>query len=200
VNKFEKRSKEAYDEKAAGYDTSFEGQFTVRFKELLLETVRIKPSDNVLDIACGNGRLLRMFAEKQSFNGYGADISEQMIEQAKKINPDMLFLVGNCEQIPLPDQTCEVITVCAAYHHFPHVGLFSKEAYRLMKKGGSIYIADVYYPAVIRILCNPFVPLMKDGDVKFYSPAQIIRTLNKAGFLNATYTIHDHIQIVSARK
>ena len=200
MNKFEKRSKEAYDEKAAGYDTSFEGQFTVRFKELLLDAVRIKPNDKVLDIACGNGRLLRMFAERQTFNGYGADISENMIEQAKKLNPDMQFSVGNCEQIPLPDQTCDVITVSAAYHHFPHVNLFSNEAYRLLKTGGSIYIADVYYPTAIRLICNPFVPLMKDGDVKFYSPAQIIQTLNKAGFQKATYTIHEHIQFVSARK
>ncbi|MPN65051.1 hypothetical protein SDC9_212830 [bioreactor metagenome] len=123
-----------------------------------------------------------------------------MIEQAKGLNPAMRFFIGSCEQVPLPDQTCDVITVCAAYHHFPHVNLFAKEAYRLMKKDGAIYIADVYYPAAIRILCNPFVPLLKEGDVRFYSPEQIVCTLNKAGFHDATYTISNHIQIVSARK
>lgn len=200
MNRFEKRSKEAYNEIAAGYDASFEGEYTARFKSLLLDAVTIQPDDHVLDIACGNGRLLNMFARQYQFIGYGVDIADQMIEQAKKLNPGMLFSVGNCEQIPLLDQSCDVITVCAAYHHFPHVDLFAREAFRLMKTGGSIYIAEVYYPSLVRLLTNPFMPLLNKGDVKTYSPTAIVSTLKKAGFHKATYSIHDHIQIVSARK
>ena len=200
MNWFEKRSKETYNEIAVGYDTSFEGEYTARFKNLMMDAVMIQPDDHVLDIACGNGRLLNMFARQYQFNGYGVDIADQMVEQAKKLNPDMHFSVGNCEQISLPDQSCDVITVCAAYHHFPHVDLFAREAFRLMKTGGSIYIAEVYYPSVVRLLTNPFMPLLNKGDVKTYSPTAIVSTLEKAGFHEAAYSIHDHIQIVSARK
>jgi demethylmenaquinone methyltransferase/2-methoxy-6-polyprenyl-1,4-benzoquinol methylase len=83
MNKFEERSLIAYNKKAIGYDTPFDGRFTSKFKMMLLETVIIKSGNNVLDIACGNGRLLNMFAERYSFNGYGADISDKMIVQAK---------------------------------------------------------------------------------------------------------------------
>ena len=200
MNWFEKRSKETYNEMAAEYDSSFEGEYTAQFKALLLNAVTIQPSDHVLDIACGNGRLLHMFAEQYRFNGYGVDIADQMIEQAKEINSDMHFAVGNCEQIPLPDQTIDVITVCAAYHHFPHVNLFAREAFRLMKSGGHLYIAEVYYPSAMRILANPFMPLLNKGDVKIYSPAAIVSTLQTAGFQGAKYSIRDHIQIVSAYK
>jgi demethylmenaquinone methyltransferase/2-methoxy-6-polyprenyl-1,4-benzoquinol methylase len=78
MNNFERRSLIAYNKKAIGYDTSFEGRFTSKFKMMLLETVKIKSGDNVLDVACGNGRLLNMFAERYSINGYGADISDKM--------------------------------------------------------------------------------------------------------------------------
>ena len=136
MNKFEKRSKIAYDKKAIGYDDSFEGKFTSNFKAMLLERVKIESEGNVLDVACGNGRLLCQFAQQNRFNGYGIDISDRMIEQAKALNPSMHFSAGSCEQIPYADNTFNVITVCAAYHHFPNVTKFCEEAYRLMKKEG----------------------------------------------------------------
>ncbi|MEA4913276.1 MAG: class I SAM-dependent methyltransferase [Christensenella sp.] len=200
MNWFEERSKTTYNELAAGYDDSLEGEYTVQFKALLLNAVMIQPDNNILDVACGNGRLLNMLAKQNRFNGYGVDIAEKMIEYAKQLNPDMQFSVGNCENIPLPDQTMDVITVCAAYHHFPHVDLFARESFRLMKAGGRIYIAEVYYPSAIRLLTNPFLPLLKKGDVKIYAPDAITSTLKKAGFQDTKYSIHGHIQIVSARK
>lgn len=200
MNKFEKRSLIAYNKKAIGYDTTFDGRFTSKFKMMLLEAVKIESGNDVLDIACGNGRLLNMFAERYSFNGYGTDISDKMIEQAKLLNPSMHFSTGNCEQIPYADNTFDVITVCAAYHHFPYVDNFSREAYRLIKQGGTIYIAEVYYPPAIRVICNPFIPLLNEGDVKFYSPDEIMDTLSRAGFKNQTYITSSHIQIVSACK
>lgn len=56
-------------------------------------------------------------------------------------------------------RTFDLITVCAAYHHFPDVKAFAAESHRLLKTEGCLYIADVYYPALVRFLCNPFVPL-----------------------------------------
>ncbi len=200
MNKYEKRSLEAYNKKAIGYDTALEGRYTFAFKTMLLKTVRVKPGNNVLDVACGNGRLLNMFAEKYPINGYGIDISDKMIEQARLLNPSMRFSIGSCERIPYEDNAFQVITVCAAYHHFPHVDCFAREAYRLMREGGTIYIAEVYYSSFFRTIFNPFVPLMKEGDVKFYSPDEIINTLGAAGFRNQKLLINDHIQIISACK
>jgi len=200
MNRFEQRSKIAYDKKAVDYDSSFEGKFTENFKTFLLDVVPLQSGFHVLDVACGNGRLLKQFAEKADIVGYGVDLSENMIREAKQLNPDMTFCVGPCDEIPFANQTFDAITVSASYHHFPHVARFASEAYRLLKNGGTITIAEVYYPAVVRILCNPLVPLMKDGDVRFYSPREIIRTLCKAGFQNATFQTRGHIQVVNARK
>ncbi len=200
MNRFEQRSKIAYDSKAVGYDSSFEGKFTENFKKLLLESVELKPGYQLLDVACGNGRLLKQFSEQADIAGYGVDISVNMIREAKQLNPDMTFCVGTCDEIPFADRMFDAITVSASYHHFPHVARFASEAYRLLKNGGTITIAEVYYPAVVRILCNPLVPLMKDGDVRFYSPREIMLTLGKAGFQDQTFFTRDNIQIVRATK
>jgi ubiquinone/menaquinone biosynthesis C-methylase UbiE len=198
VNKFENRSAATYDKKADHYEETFDGKFTVRFKNLLAEAVTVPNGGAVLDVACGNGRLLKMLAEKFSFGGYGADISTQMVEQAKALNPSMTFVAAGCDSLPFESGAFDVITVCAAYHHFPNVAAFAKEARRLLKPSGKIYIAEVLYPAVIRAICNPFVRLSKAGDMKFYAPAEIMRTLRSAGFRNADYKTDGAIQIVTA--
>ena len=200
MNKFEKRSIQAYNKKASDYDQSFDGKFTLKFKMMLLETVQMQAGHAVLDVACGNGRLLSMLAQKHAIHAYGIDISDKMIEQAKLLNPSMQFSVGSCEQIPYADNTFDIITVCAAFHHFPHVHPFAKEAYRLLKPSGQIYIAEVYCPAIIRTVCNPFIPLLGEGDVKFYSPDEIMTILKSAGFQSASFTQDGRVQIVNARK
>ena len=48
-----------------------------------------------------------------------------------------------------------------------------KEMKRILKPKCVIYIADIYYPLIIRAILNPFVPLSKAGDVKFYSLKEI---------------------------
>ncbi len=200
MNKYEKRSIEAYNKKAKNYEDTFDGKFTSKFKTMLIETAKINTGDNIIDIACGNGRLLNMFKSRYEIKGFGTDISNEMVNQAKLMNPSMNFSVASCEEIPFPDNSFDIITVCAAYHHFPDVAKFAREACRVLKQGGTIYIAEVYCHPVIRIFCNPFLPLLKEGDVKFYSPYEIINTLSSAGFISQTHIKRNHIQIVSACK
>lgn len=200
MNKFEKRSRDSYNKKAEGYDDTPEGRFTARFNRALLDAVEMKNGDAVLDVACGNGRLLAMFADRCAIDGYGADISDRMIEQARRLNPSMHFDVCACDRLPYADRMFDRVTVCAAYHHFPNVGGFAKEAFRVLKGNGRIYIAEVYYPPVLMAICNPFLPLLRSGDVRFYPPNEIVKTLGGAGFQSGRYETGGSVQIVSARK
>lgn len=197
---FEEKSRRSYNEIADKYNDSFEGKYTEPFKRLLLESIPLDPGDTVLDIACGNGTLLQMLAEKQDIAGMGVDISEKMIANARDKMPGMAFAVGKCSAVPFDDASADILTVSAAYHHFPDVTAFAKEAHRLLKPGGRVYIAEIYYPAAVRLLLNPFVPLLKTGDVKFYSPNAIVRTFSKCGFESNGTAVNGHIQLISMRK
>jgi len=197
---FDEKSKANYNQKADNYNNTFDGKFTVMFKKLLLKEVKIEGNSNVLDIACGNGTFLKMLSEKNNIKGYGSDISEKMIENAKKTCADMTFEVAGCEHISFETQLFDIITVCAAYHHFPNVSEFAKEASRLLKPKGMLYVADIYYSSLFRIICNPFVPLSKAGDVKFYSPKEIANNFIKHGFKQVGTKKNDHIQIITLQK
>ena len=201
MNKFNEKSKAAYDKIADDYDNTPDGKFTRKFKTLLLSIITLKDNDHVLDVACGNGTLLAAMSKRKTIKGFGIDISERMIKNAAALNPGMEFQAAGCEAIPFQNNTMDIITVSAAYHHFPNVDAFAKEAKRLLKSSGKIYIADVYLPLFLRIICNPLVPLMPAGDVKFYSPDEIINHFTQRyGFEKINIKIIVNIQIISMKK
>lgn len=200
MNKYEMRSKISYDKKAENYDSTFDGKFTVKFKEMMYKSVCINNGDIVVDVACGNGRFLHTLNKMHCFRGYGVDLSEKMAEQAKKLNPQMQFYISGCESLPFKNHEVDVMTVCAAFHHFPDVQKFAEEASRVIKHSGVIYIAEVYLPAVLRVICNPFVKFSKAGDVKFYSPNEIIALFEKNGFENSGVEISGKVQLIKLQR
>jgi len=198
---FNERSRAAYNAKADDYDNSREGEFTRGLQRMLLSQIRWTENQSILDVACGNGSLLAAINERKPIRGYGIDISERMIANAITKNPDMDFRVAGCEKIPFADNSMDNITVCAAYHHFPDTAAFAKEAERVLVSGGMVYVADLYIPSFRRLILNPFVPLLlKDGDVRMYSPKGIGRNFMRFGFERANSTVEGNIQVVSLRK
>ena len=64
-----------------------------------------------------------------------------------------------------------------------------------------IYVADMYVASFVKALVNPFVPLLfKDGDVKFYSPREILMNFARYGFIEIDVKKTDNLQIVTMRK
>ena len=200
MSDFNAKSKATYDKIANDYNDSFDGNFTRKFKRLLADNINLEDNINVLDVACGNGSLLALLSEQKAIHGFGVDISDQMIKNAVAGNPDMEFHVAGCEAMPFEKDTMDLLTVSAAYHHFPDVKAFAKEAKRVLKVDGKIYIAEIYINPIFRVICNPFVPLSKAGDVKFYSPDQIINNFNQFGFEKIGATVSEGVQIVSMKK
>lgn len=200
MNKFERRSKESYNKKAINYDDTFDGKFTKKFKQIILDSLDVKDGDRLLDVACGNGRLLQMLSKKADIKGFGADISEKMINEAKRQNPTASFYVAGCDNLPFDDNSMDVITVCAAFHHFPEVDKFAAEAKRILKEGGIICIAEIYLPAFLRIICNPFVKFSQSGDVKFYSPKEIVGIFEKVGFEPKKVSIDKITELIILKK
>lgn len=179
---FEEKTRESFNRIADNYDNTFAGRFSENYKRFLLEEINIKPNDSILDVGCGNGTFLKILSGKCAIKGYGVDLSEKMIENAKKKCPDMTFEVSSCEHTSFQKQMFDVITVCVALHHFPDLRAFAKEASRILKPEGLLYIAEGHLPFIIREIVNLFVPLSRAGDVRVYSPKEIRSAFEAYGF------------------
>lgn len=201
MGKRAEHSRTTYDQMAAGYDTSPEGNYTRPHKAELIKKVFVRDGDNLLDVACGNGFLLGELSKKAKVNAFGVDISANMIAVARKRYPGYRFAVQPCVPLCFENESMHVITVSCAFHHFEEPLAFARECMRVLKKNGMVYMAEPFFTPMIRWLANTVVfPFSRSGDVKVYSEQELRRIFEAAGFRDVETYITGSVLFLSGRK
>jgi len=139
--------KKILSETESGYDKMSEKfsqtrKFFWRGMEFIKDYV--KDGDEVLDYGCGNGRLLELFPD-QDLNYLGVDVSEKLIDFAKKSHPNARFSKLNPSQtsLALDNDFFNAIYSIAVFHHFPsfeYKKKMAEELYRVTQKDGQVII------------------------------------------------------------
>ena len=109
-----------------------------QFKEL------IKFGDKVLDLGCGNGRLIKVL-QNLEINYTGVDFSHELILRAKKNFPGYKFIVGNILDFDLGREEYDHIFFLATLHHIPSLGLRLKvlrDIYNSLKPRGYLFMTN----------------------------------------------------------
>ncbi len=201
MNKKTEESRIAYNKIAFEYDLSREGQYTRFHIDELSNTIDLSEGDVVLDVACGNGTLLRELSKKAKIQANGIDVSENMIQVAKMRYPYMSFDVKSCYPLEWSDESIDIITVCCAFHHFDNPQGFVYECKRVLKKKGAVYIADPNFGAVLKFFANRFwIPFSKSGDVRIYSKKELERFFYNSGFKTVQVYRKDKGLFLKAKK
>lgn len=96
----------------------------------------------VLDIASGSGygtNLLASMAKTVT----GIDYSEEAIEYSKKLYKakNLEYIQGNAEDIPLPDNSVEVVISLETIEHIKNPEKFIKEVKRVLVPGGQFIVS-----------------------------------------------------------
>ncbi|MFH1562740.1 MAG: class I SAM-dependent methyltransferase [Nitrospirota bacterium] len=110
----------------------------------LAELCKISKDTHILDIACGKGTSAYYFAKKFGCQVTGFDISEDLINQAKKLaerkgfEAKLNFKVANAENLPFSDNSFDVSIFQAVLILVENKKQAIKEAVRVTKPGGYI--------------------------------------------------------------
>jgi SAM-dependent methyltransferase len=117
-----------------------------RRARLVVDLAGVGPTDRVVDVGCGPGRLLREVAERGA-EAVGVEPSGQMRRVAGWRTPAALrdkvrVVEGTAERLPLEDGTATVVSAVASFHHWadPEAGL--AEARRVLRPGGRLLIVE----------------------------------------------------------
>ncbi len=86
---------------------------------IIAQSIPQNKIETIVDLGCGTGRFSSLLAETLSARVCGIDRSEKMLAQARKnvSSPDISFLRGSAEAIPLADNTIDLIFLSMVYHH-----------------------------------------------------------------------------------
>jgi SAM-dependent methyltransferase len=102
-----------------------------------------------LDAACGNGRFAEFLA-RRGHQVIGVDSSPDMLAHARRRVPDGEFLLAALDQLPLADNSVDVIVCALALVHVPRLQPALAEFARVLRAGGDLVISDVHHQLVTR--------------------------------------------------
>jgi ubiquinone/menaquinone biosynthesis C-methylase UbiE len=97
---------------------------------------------DVCDMGCGPGHVARYLREAGS-SVFGLDFSPGMLEQARKLNPDIQFREGNMMSLDIPDRSLAGVAAFYAIVNIPRKSLpvIFGEIRRVLQPGGLLLLA-----------------------------------------------------------
>ena len=136
----------------------------------------LKPYQQIVaaDIGCGAGRY-----EKLLFDHLGeglflrcVDASEHMLAELKsylgeRYDEQYDFAVGQADDLPLTDESVDVVLTFNAVHHFP-LELFLKETLRVMRPSSHLFIYTRFSSQNARSIWGRYFPQFPEKENRLY--------------------------------
>lgn len=177
--------RDSYDRIADAYARRYANELQQKplDRELLNHfAAEIQERGEVCDIGCGPGHIAR-YLRDQGTNVFGLDLSPRMIDEARKLSPDISFHVGNMMGLDLESGRLAGMVAFYAIVNIPEDSLpvVFAEMWRVLQPGGwlllSFHVGDeVIQPS--ELLGQPI-----SMEFFFFRPLTIRRLLQGTGFV-----------------
>ncbi len=131
-----------YDEKARVHKDA-----VVRANEVLAEFGGIQKGARVVDAGCGLGQSSLWLNQHYNANVTGITLVPKQVETIQKFIAkhdikNVNFMVADYLKMPFEDNSVDIVWAVEALCHAQDKSLFYKEAFRVLKPGGKVLIAE----------------------------------------------------------
>ena len=176
--------KKMYDTVAKEYSVTFSGEHDKKpkdqeiLKKFSMELGERKP---VWDFGCGPGQTTK-YLKDLGIEISGLDLSEKILEQARKNHPEIHFRKGNILELEFDDDSIAAVVAFYAIVHFTEgqVETAFREILRVLQPGGLFLFA--YHIGEETIQIEEFLGKKIDIYFMFFTTDFIRSCLKKIGF------------------
>jgi arsenite methyltransferase len=151
----------------------------------------LKAGEVVLDLGSGGGIDVLLSAKRVGPTGkaYGLDMTDEMLalaeeNKAKSGLQNVEFLKGDIEQIPLPDNSVDVIISNCVINLAADKDRVLREAFRVLKPGGRLAVSDVVVRGKVPEVVRKNMELWVGCIAGALADHQYVTKLITAGFKN----------------
>ena len=160
----------------------------------MADVARDYPHARVLDLGCGGGHVsFHVAPHVAHVTAY--DLSQSMLdvvaaEAAKRGLTQLETCRGKAEHLPFADGAFDLVMSRYSAHHWEDPGLGLREAWRVLKPGGTAVFADIASPgqALLDTWLQTIEVLRDTSHVRDYSQAEWLTLLADAGFKVQSFT------------
>src|SRR5256884_7881389 len=149
----------------------------------------LAPGEIVLDLGSGGGIDVLLSAQRVGPTGkaYGLDMTDEMLDLARENQqkagvPNVEFLKGEIEDIPLPDGSVDVIISNCVINLSADKDRVLAEAFRVLKPGGQLAVSDVVVRGEVPPAIRKSVELWIGCVAGALEEQEYREKLTKAGF------------------
>jgi SAM-dependent methyltransferase len=183
--------RESYDSAARAYAEHLAGELSDKplDRHLLNRFAEATRSRGlVADLGCGPGHIAR-YLHEQGVAVAGIDLSPEMIDVARSLNPNLDFRVGDMRSLELPDASLEGIVAFYSIVHFAssELGAIFRQMRRVLVHGGLALVSFHIGDEVVHVEDLFGAPVFL--DFQFHVPSDIIQEL---GF--ADLAVMEHVE------
>ena len=174
-----------------------------RWKRQLVSLAAVRPSDRVLDLACGTGDILFEALRFRPRRAVGLDLTLRMVQIAHRRDARAVVCVGDMLALPFNSGDVDVVTTGYGLRNVPHLDVAIREIHRVLAPGGRILSLDFNRPdnRVVRAVYLAYLTVVgsflglalhRDPDTYRYIPESIrnypgangvARMLDEQGFV-----------------
>lgn len=154
----------------------------------LIDLLKKTNSNKILDVGCGTGRLVKYFSN-HGLDAHGVDNSKIALKKARQKNKFKKIILSPATKLPFKNNAFDFLCAISLIEHLSENDSeeFLKEAGRVLKKGGRLFLVTPNFATPIRHLVGPnWFAYQDPTHINFYTPKKLSALLLKIGFKNPT--------------
>ena len=133
-------------------DSCVETRRDLKSRKKRLRMMKIKKTDSVLDLGCGDGLNIMLLNQMGVKKPVGMDISKKLLKMAQERNPKTKFFVGSAQKTPFKPNSFDIVLIDSVLHHLMEYKDAVKEFKRILKPGGRLCFMEPHQSLIRRAI------------------------------------------------